>query len=50
MIHDICYDCNKYAALFVGLYEHPNGERYTMALCDQCRPKHEQWRVNRVKL
>lgn len=49
MINGACFDCQKTEDLFVGWYEHPNGEQYSMALCAQCKPKHEQWRVTRVK-
>lgn len=45
-----CFDCEKQSDdLFVGIYQHPNAERYTMALCENCKSKHEQWRVTRVK-
>jgi hypothetical protein len=51
MISGICSDCEKQSNdLFIGIYQHPNAERYIMELCEICKPKHEQWRVNRVKL
>lgn len=49
MFNGNCSLCERESDLFVGWYQHPNGEQYSMALCDECKPNQEKWRITHVK-